>query len=135
MLLYTNTISFYVTNFVALLTMVILVWRIRHTDDDTYLRQECVWLVSIWVIFSILQYIVTIFNYQTQCKADNGLINTDDLYHIKQVSYKILYWLIMFRDAFCLFIIVLYQYRASSSQLYFSRLLDLDDKDSTKMAL
>ena len=37
-LLLVNTISFYVVNFVALLAMVIMVWRIRHTDDDTFLR-------------------------------------------------------------------------------------------------
>ena len=41
----------------------------------------------------------------------------------------------MARDFVCLLLIVLFQYRASSSQLYFSRLLDLDDKDSTKVAL
>ena len=33
-----NTISFYVINFICMLGMVILVWRIRHTDDDTFLR-------------------------------------------------------------------------------------------------
>ena len=30
---------------------------------------------------------------------------------------------------------VVFQYRAANSQLYYSRLLDLNDKDSTKMAL
>lgn len=46
-----------------------------------------------------------------------------------------MYWTIILRDLFCLFIVIYFQYRASSSQLYYSRLLDLDDKDSTRAAL
>ena len=43
--------------------------------------------------------------------------------------------MIIIRDLVCVGIMVLFQYRAATSQLYFSRLLDLDDKDSAKVAL
>lgn len=51
--------------------MVILVYRIRHTEDETFLRQECIYLVSVWVTFSIIQYLITIFNYDMQCRERN----------------------------------------------------------------
>ena len=50
----TNTISFYILNFAALLGLVILVYQIRHTGDDTFLRSECVFLVSFWVSGSVI---------------------------------------------------------------------------------
>ena len=54
-------------NYLALLVMVGMVWKIRHTDDDTFLRQECVCLVLAWVIFSIIQYGVNVYNFVAQC--------------------------------------------------------------------
>ena len=87
MLLVANTISFYVVNFGGLLAMLMMVWRIRHTDDDTFLRQECVCLVSTWIGFSIIQYGITLINYYVQCEADNGGFDSASLFNFKQVSY------------------------------------------------
>ena len=52
-----------------------------------------------------------------------------------QVTYKLVYWVIVVRDLACLAVLVIFQYRAASTQLYFNRLLDLNDKDSTKHVL
>ena len=41
----------------------------------------------------------------------------------------------MGRDLACLITMLVFQCRASASQLYFNRLLDVNDKDSTRVAL
>ena len=51
------------------------------------------------------------------------------------VSYKVAYWVMLSRDFFCMLTMVYFQYKAANSQLYFNRLLDLNDKDSTRVAL
>jgi len=52
-----------------------------------------------------------------------------------EISYKVVYWIIITRDFICLLVMIIFQYRAASSSLYFNRLMDLNDKDSTKVAL
>ena len=130
-----NTISFYVVNYLALLGMVYMVWQIRHTDDDTFLRQECVCLVLSWVFFSIIQYAVNVYNFIIQCENNNNELSDKSLIDFYETTFKIIYWVIILRDLVCLCIMVLFQYRAATSQLYFSRLLDSDGKDSAKLAL
>jgi len=47
-----------------------MVWKIRHTDDDTFLRAECMLVVMVWVAFTIIQagtFAVNMFN---ACQAD-----------------------------------------------------------------
>ena len=67
-----NSISFYVFNWLALVLLIWLVFRIRHTGDDTNLKRESVVIVSIWVLCSILQYTVFIYNYVVTCQGEEG---------------------------------------------------------------
>ena len=110
-----NTISFYVVNYLALLGMVYMVWQIRHTDDDTFLRQECVCLVLSWVFFSIIQYAVNVYNFIIQCENNNNELSDKNLIDFYETTFKIIYWVIILRDLVCLCIMVLFQYRAATS--------------------
>lgn len=130
-----NSISFYVVNWIALVVLIWLIFRIRHTGDDTHLKRECMAIVGVWVFASILQYIVFIFNFVVTCRGDEGTLTSEQIYERFEVSYKIVYWLIIIRDITCHLIMVLFQYQATTSQLYFNRLLDINDKDSTRIAL
>lgn len=76
-LILTNSIAFYFLNWLGLLILIVLVYRIRHTGDDTYLRKECGYLVGNWVFFSIIQYMFFIYNYIVLCQAESGMITTD----------------------------------------------------------
>ena len=51
------------------------------------------------------------------------------------VGYKIVYWIIIFRDLTCLITMIVFQTIAANRESYFSRILDYHDKDSTKVAL
>lgn len=62
-----NSISFYIVNWVALVILIWLVFRIRHTGDDTYLKLECIFIVGIWVVFSLPQYATFFYNYYVAC--------------------------------------------------------------------
>ena len=130
-----NSFCFYIINWFGLLILIWLVYRIRHTGDDTYLKLECGCIVSVWVFFSVLQYATFIYNYTIFCHNQQGMISEETLLSRYHISYKLAYWIIIVRDFVCLCVMILFQYKASNSQLYFSRLLDLNDKDSTKMAL
>ena len=70
-----------------------------------------------------------------QCLVDNEKLKEEAFYKLKNIMRYSIYWILIVRDILCLCIISFFQWRASSSQLYFSRLLDLDDKDSTRIAL
>jgi hypothetical protein len=49
-----NSVSFNIINWIGTLVLVWLVFRIRHTSDDTQLKVECVCIVSVWVVFTML---------------------------------------------------------------------------------
>ena len=119
--------------------MLILIWlvfRIRHTGDDTFLKTECTFIVSVWVFFSILQYITFIYNLIVSCRYNmDSRQSIEELSSRYEISYKVVYWIIITRDFICLLVMIIFQYRAASSSQYFNRLMDLNDKDSTKVAL
>ena len=97
-----NSISFYLINWCSLLILIWLVYRIRHTRDDTNLKRECVCIVAIWVFCSVIQYCVFIFNYIVACNENTGKLEPSTLSDYYTVSYKLVYWLIMGRDLACL---------------------------------
>ena len=63
-----NSISFYCINWGALLILIILLYRIRHTGDDTFLKLECMCLVGVWAGFTVIQYCIFIYNYVIACR-------------------------------------------------------------------
>ena len=63
-----NSISFYIFNWVGLVILLFLAYRIRHTGDDTYLRLECIFIVGIWMLFSFPQYATFFYNYTISCR-------------------------------------------------------------------
>ena len=130
-----NTACFYIINWIGLLILICLVYRIRHTSDDTFLKIECVLIVGVWTFFTIASMIIFAYNYTQDCYVIIGELPQDKINEVYKVTYKLFYWMLITRDLLCLTIMVFFQYRASSSQQYFNRLLDQDDKDSARIAL
>ena len=58
-----NTLSFYILNWIGLLILIILVYRIRHTSDDTFLKVEIIFTVGVWVAFTIASIILYAYNF------------------------------------------------------------------------
>ena len=71
-LMLANGISYFFMNWIGLFILILLVYRIRHTEDKTFLKVECVLLVGAWVLFSILHYGTYVYNYTYQCKREAG---------------------------------------------------------------
>ena len=74
-----NSISFYLINWCLLMILIWLVYRIRHTRDDTNLKRECVCIVAIWVLCSVFQYCVFIYNYIITCDENTGKLEPGEL--------------------------------------------------------
>ena len=70
-----NTLSFYIVNWVGLLVLICLVYRIRHTSDDTFLKIECVCIVGAWIFFSFAEIITFAYNYTQDCNLISGQIS------------------------------------------------------------
>ena len=49
---YVNKGSFYVSNAVALLIIIVMVYRIRHVVDETLIKKECAIIVLAWMFCS-----------------------------------------------------------------------------------
>ena len=103
-----NSISFYILNWIGLLLLIWMVFRIRHTGDETYLKFECVWIVGVWVFFSIIQYATFIYNYIVSCDNENGDISAAELRDKFVISYKVVYWVIIARDLCALIVMVIF---------------------------
>jgi len=93
------------------------------------------YLVGSWVVFCMFQYVIFLYNYIISCEVDNNDLTPEQSADYYMISYKIVYWVIIIRDLTCLAILIIFQQKAANSQLYFNRLLDLNDKDSTRVAL
>ena len=53
-----NVLSFYSVNFIFLFTLLWMVYKIRHINDDTKIKAECATIVLLWLFISIWQYAV-----------------------------------------------------------------------------
>lgn len=82
-----------------------------------------------------MQYVIFLYNYIIACEVDSGDMTPEKSADYYMISYKLVYWVIILRDLICLAILIFFQNKAANSQLYFNRLLDLNDKDSTRVAL
>lgn len=72
-----NSVMFYVVNWCALFVLIWLLYGIRHTGDDTYLKIECMIIVLVWTSFSILQYSTFVYNYIISCENILGNVPQD----------------------------------------------------------
>ena len=48
-----NVLSFYSVNFIFLFTLLFMVYKIRHINDDTKIKAECATIVLLWLFISI----------------------------------------------------------------------------------
>lgn len=50
----TNTTVYIVVNWVFLLILIKMIWRIRHINDETLIKSENAWIVGVWIVLSIV---------------------------------------------------------------------------------
>ena len=53
-----NIITFLVSNWLFLVVLLWMIFKIRHIEDETLIKWESVCLISTWTIFSFLQYVL-----------------------------------------------------------------------------
>ena len=49
-----NTTMFFVINWLFLVILILMIYRIRHVNDETLIKRECALIVSNLVLFSLL---------------------------------------------------------------------------------
>ena len=111
-----NSISFYIVNWIGLFVLIWLVFRIRHTSDDTYLKYECACIVGVWILFSILQYSTFLYISNVTCEKHGDETGSDasKINHRYAIVNKIFYCIILTRDLLCLVIMLFYQCRVQN---------------------
>ena len=124
-----NRSIFYIANCSGLLIIISMVFRIRHVADETLIKKECAMIVVVWIVCSI--WVFGTFISETLADCVGGWTYTDAL----RVSYQVSYWSIILRNVIVTGITLYFQFRVSRSNLYYSRLLDADNRDTTKVAL
>ena len=72
--------------------------------------------MGIWVIFTIIEIVLFAYNYTQDCYVIAGELSEDRMREIYFFTYKIFYWILIARDLSCLATMVIFQYRAASSQ-------------------
>ena len=112
-----NSISFYIINWIGLFILIWLVYRIRHTSDDTYLKYECACIVGTWLIFSVMQYSTFLYVSNVTCEKHVDDVSPEESDKIDKrysINAKIFYSIILMRDFLCLVIMLFYQCRVQN---------------------
>ena len=113
----------------GLLALIFMMFKIRHTSDDTGLRKEMLALMGCWLGFNTLQYFVFIQAATIPCKE------RDHFDGATKTNQALVFWIIVIRDMACCLIMLVFQCRADRSHSYFSRLLDNEDDPMTALAI
>jgi hypothetical protein len=53
-----NILAVFFVNWAFLFVLVVMIYRIRHIDDDSLIKKECVVIVAWWVGLTTIQYFV-----------------------------------------------------------------------------
>ena len=53
-LLIINQLSFYVVNIIFLVALIFMVYKIRHINDNTFIKNECAIICTWWILCSTL---------------------------------------------------------------------------------
>lgn len=48
-----NTVAFFFVNWLFMMALIQMIYRIRHIHDETLIKNECLWIVAIWIFLSI----------------------------------------------------------------------------------
>lgn len=92
-----NSVAFFVTNWTFLMLLTWMIYRIRHIQDETLIKNECAWVVGIWISLSVCQYILFLVYTSAECDLLNDQTRPDNNYY--QFSYQMTYWVIIARDS------------------------------------
>ena len=63
-----NQLSYFTVNFIFLVALIFMVYRIRHTQDNTRISVECAYICLWWVVCSTLQFIIFILLKANLCQ-------------------------------------------------------------------
>jgi len=63
---------YYATSWLFLLALIAMLYRIRHIQDDTLIKQECSAILGIWIICQFFQYIEFSLNQTDSCYTETS---------------------------------------------------------------
>jgi hypothetical protein len=49
-----NDLVFYIINWLFILVLILMIYRIRHIQDETLIKRECSRIVPIWTCASVI---------------------------------------------------------------------------------
>jgi len=62
-----NILAVFFVNWAFLLVLVVMIYRIRHIEDDSLIKKECVVIVAWWVSLTSIQYFVYVIMQIDRC--------------------------------------------------------------------
>lgn len=84
-----NKVMFEIFNWIFLFVLLMKIYRIRHINDETLIKQECVVIFGVWLSFSFVQNLLYLASFYASIYTINWL---------KHYSFTITYWIIIVRD-------------------------------------
>ena len=104
-LLILNTTMFYAVNWVFLLVLVLMLYRIRHIRDKLAIREEMAYQTATWTFFCVIQYFLFLCEQINLCQPQFSPI-------LKQ-AYIYSYYVMVGRDLVMLVIISSFIFRVA----------------------
>lgn len=95
---------FIIVNWIFLLILIWMVWRIRNIQDKTLIKQESAWIVGIWVLLSFFQYVFSLEFGRMMCSATPS---------DSRFVFVMTFWLIFARDILTLFVTVFFCWKVN----------------------
>ena len=77
-----NTTVYVFVNWVFLLILMRMIWKIRHIEDDTLIKRESTYIVGLWIFLSMVQTYIFMGFEDVQCDIVNN--NIDDKKSLSQ---------------------------------------------------
>lgn len=100
-----NQLSIYFVNFAFLFALVAMVYRIRHINDNTKIRDECTIVVAWWVFIYSAQFCTFALTLRHSCNIEYNIYNTRS----SETALKVSYWAAVTRQLVTMLITMRYQ--------------------------
>ena len=104
--------------FVFFLLLLFMIWRIRHINDDTLVKQECAMIVFSWLSVSTLSGLCFVVNQLYQCKHLQPPATYSGFFY---ASTAAVYWFILLRDLLTLSWICWFTRKVVNAELSFEQ--------------
>jgi len=102
-----NQLSFYLVNFLFLVGLIVMVYTIRHINDNSKIKLECLVIVAWWMLISLFQFILFTILKISLCDQSKTMWTS-------KATVAVGYYSTILRDFVTMLITVYYQLNANS---------------------